>query len=202
MKRQIIAVDIDDVIAAGTESLRLVVNQRLGVNLTSDHYRVPGDYWGYYERVWQSHGLAEKVSFKELNQEMEDDQSHVPLLPDVSFAITHLSKRFDIAIVTARDLAWERATLNWLREHFGDVFTGVHFAGSRHQDNKLTKGQLCRQVGAFVLIDDNIDHCESAINEGLQAILFGDYGWHQNVPGDLIRCKSWPEVLDHFDVQV
>lgn len=199
MKRQIIAVDIDDVLAAGTESLRLLVNQRLGVNLTREHYSIAGEYWGYYERVWNMHGLAEKVSMPELNQEMVRDQSHVPLLPDASFAISELSKRFDIAVVTARDAAWEEATLAWLRRNFGDVFIGVHFAGNRRDARARTKGQLCREVGAFLLIDDNIDHCRSAVAEGLEAILFGDYGWHQDVPDDITRCKNWPQVLEFID---
>lgn len=201
MPRQIIAIDIDDVIADSTEALRLSVNERLGAHLTREHYRVSGEYWSYYERVWAAHGIHDKVPRDLLDQEMVIDQSHIPLLPGASFALSELTKRFDIAVVTARNPAWQEATLNWLRSHFGDVFVSVHFAGSRHEDNALTKGQLCKQVGAFVLIDDNIEHCKTAIEEGLEAILFGEYGWHIKIPEELVRCKDWPAVTEYFDAR-
>lgn len=58
MKRQIIAIDVDDVIADSTEVTRLVVNKNLGIDLQVEHYRVPGDFNNYYEDVWRAHGLS------------------------------------------------------------------------------------------------------------------------------------------------
>ncbi|HSH56309.1 MAG TPA: hypothetical protein VK983_05830, partial [Candidatus Limnocylindrales bacterium] len=77
MKREKIAFDLDDVLANSTDSLRLVVNERMGVGLKREDYLVPGDYSQYYERVWKRHGVV--VSFDDLFQEMEVDQMHVPV---------------------------------------------------------------------------------------------------------------------------
>lgn len=199
--KEIIAIDIDDVIAHSTEALRISVNERYDVNLTAQDYVLSddGDYWGYYERVWAAHGLHQ-VSYSELHDEMAIDQAHVPLLPGASFAIGELSKEFDIILITARDPSWERATRKWLTGHFGDVFRSVNFAGrSKHGANVQTKGELCKELGAQLLIDDNPEHCRSALEFGVEAILFGDFGWHNNKTTGLQVCKDWPAVLEYLD---
>lgn len=202
MPRKIVALDIDDVIADSTEALRITVNKRYSVNLTPEDYLLhdDGGYWGYYERVWEAHGLHH-ANLDDLDEDMVIDQSHVPLLPGASFAIGELSKRFDIILVTARDPTWERATLEWITGHFGKVFTSVYFAGRTKNDNDKTvsKGELCKQLGASVLIDDNPAHCRSALDVGIDAILFGDYGWHTDVTLKIKTCKDWPSVLEYFN---
>lgn len=199
MKKQIIAIDVDDTIADSTDSLRLLVNSRVGINLTPDHYRVPGDMWGYYERVWASHGLLDKIDFKKYYDEMIVDQSHVPLLPGAAQALSELAKRFDLVLITARDPSWKPATVTWLKDKFGDLFSDVYFAGQDDIKDAMTKGQQAAELGAFLLIDDNPKHCLSAIEEGLEAILFNDMGWSSSAPLHLHRCKDWPAVLEYFD---
>lgn len=199
MKKPVIAVDIDDVIADSTESFRLRINELLAVDLKKEHYKIEGDYRGYYERVWSIHGLEGKVSMDDLDNEMMIDQSHVPLLPNALFATSELTNRYEIVLMTSRDRLWKKATLKWLRSLFGDSFLDVHFTGNKHDSESKTKGQLCREVGASWLIDDNLDHCQSAIDEGVEAILFGDYGWHVNVRKGTTRCKDWLAVLEYFD---
>lgn len=199
MSKKIIAIDIDDVIADSTESFRLRINELLSVDLKKEHYRIEGDHWGYYERVWRIHGLEGKVSMDDFDKEMMVDQSHVPLLPNALYATSELTNRYEIVLITSRNRAWEKSTLKWLKSHFGDSFSGVHFAGNKDDSESRTKGQLCREVGASWLIDDNLDNCQSAINEGVEAILFGDYGWHVNVRKGTTRCKDWLAVLEYFD---
>ena len=203
MKKPLLAIDIDDVIADSTEALRRVVNKRYDVDLAPQDYVLndDGSYWGYYERVWAAHGLHH-VRYDVLHDEMARDQSHVPLLPGASFAIGELTKRYDIMLITARDLAWEQVTLDWLTSHFGSVFTAVHFAGrTKHGVKVPSKGQLCKELGAKLLIDDNTEHCQSALDQGVDAILFGDYGWHNGKTDGLKVCKDWPAVLEYFDAQ-
>ena len=199
MAKQIIAVDIDDVLADSTESMRQLVNDRLGVELTKDHYMVEGEYWGYYERVWHTHGIGDRVSHDVLSEEMAIDQSHVPLLAGASFALTELSKSFKLALLTSRNESWKKATEEWVRSHFGDLFEKVFF--TRINGIKKTKGELCTEIGAKWLIDDNVEHCQSALASNVTAILFGQYGWHTSVPSSIVKCRDWPSVLEYFDGQ-
>lgn len=196
--KTLIAIDIDDTIADSTESLRLLVNKYAGVSLPQEAYRMNGDYWGYYERVWKANNIADKASYDDFANEMVDDQSRVPLLPGAEFAINELARQYDIVLLTARDKTWEKATKRWLLDNLGNHVIDVHFTSAHKDEREMTKGQLCRHLNAKILIDDNVEHCLSALNEGVQPILFGDYGWHHHAPGNIKRCKDWQAVLEFF----
>ena len=196
MTKPIIAIDIDDTIAESTETLRKLVNERNGVDLPSQAYTVEGEYWGYYERVWAANGLS-GVSHADFADEMATDQSHVPLLPSAHYAITQLSDAFHIILITARDRSWELATQRWLKQHFDGGDIELYFTESHKNSEAMTKGQLCKERGAVVLIDDNIEHCEGAVKEGVEAILYGEYGWNRTNT-TLKRCRDWPEIVEYL----
>lgn len=193
--KPLIAIDIDDTIANSTESLRLMVNKRLNIDLPIEAYKIKADYWGYYERVWEANDIGGKVTHDDFAQEMINDQSHVPLLPSAEFAISQLARSYDIVLITARDKSWEAATRRWLAGNIGENVVDVYFTAAHRDKREMTKGQLCRHLGASMLIDDNIEHCKSAIDEGVKAILFGVYGWNHAAPEGMIRCVDWQSVL-------
>lgn len=200
MKKPTIAIDIDDVLAEGTLALIESVNKMYGTSLThTDYHSVGGDFKGYYERVWKSHGLENTVRYEDLEQEMIADQSHVPLLAGAEFAVHMLAERFHIIFITARAPECEAATRRWFKQHLFDDEVELYFAGSHFDDTSMSKGGLAAKLGAELLIDDNISNCQSALDEGLQTILFGDYGWQGNVPEGMTRCRDWPAVLEHLD---
>lgn len=199
MKKISIAVDIDDVLADSTEAIRLYANHRAGAALTKEDYRRPGEYWGYYERVWAEHGVENKVSFADFEQEMAADQSHIPLLPSADFVIRQLSENFHLVLITARNKEWEMATRDWFKKFLDKHDIELHFTGHRTAKDYTPKGVLCRNLGVDLLIDDNLVHCQSAIDQGVDAILFGEYGWHEDIPVHITRCKDWSAILDYVD---
>jgi 5'(3')-deoxyribonucleotidase len=200
MKRTI-AIDIDDVLADSTEALRLVVNEKYGADLKPEHYLEPGEYHKYYDGVWERNGIADIVSKDELNSQMVADQSHVRPHADVLSVLKELAGKYELVVITARNPTWEKATHVWLQLHFPDVFKKVIFVG-QHEDATLqTKGDLCTEVGAHWLIDDNVTHCQSALDNGVEAILFGEYGWHQGIPDRITPCKDWQAVLEYFNAR-
>ena len=195
MSRELITVDIDDVFADSTESFRLAVNQHTGANLTSADYRVPHtSYNRYYEHVWKKHGL--EVAYDEVSTQMHVDQSHVPLVSGADVALKALSKYYDLEFITSRPAEWEAATQLYMSGKLDGLVIKTHFTEKREG---LTKGQICRELGASWHIDDNPDHCQSVIDEGIGAILFGEYGWHYKIPDGAVHCKDWPAVLEYFD---
>lgn len=200
MGKPIIAIDIDDVLAQGTESLRLQVNQRLGVNLTPEHYQIPGSYRRYYETVWKEHGILDRIDWEELNSQMVVDQSHVPVVLEAAAVLRRLKRKYDLVVVTAREATWGAATREWVEKQFPDTFLAVHFAG-RHDGTTETKGELCAGLGAGWLIDDNVEHAHTALEQGIKVLLFGSYGWHKNIEihKDIVRCKDWAAVAEYFD---
>lgn len=203
MNKITIAIDIDDVLAEGTNALIDVVNSRYGLALSQgDYHAVGGNFNGYYERVWATHGVDGIVSYAELADEMAADQSHIPLLPGADFAINELSKRFHIVLITARPESWIKATRRWLARHFDAGDIEVYFAGntvSAAQKTALSKGKQAKLLNAKLLIDDNVNNCQSAMDEGIEVILFGEYGWQGDAPERMMRCKDWPAVLEHVN---
>lgn len=199
MKKPIIAVDIDDVLANSTESLRQEVNKRLGVELSPEDYLTPGDYNAYYENVWRAHGLEGRLTMDELDPQMKADQSHV--LPHLHAAdvLEQLKSKYEFIIVTGRSSNWREATERWLDKYFSDIFSKVLFGDGYEGLRHKSKGELCAENGAAWLIDDNVEHARSARDKGVKVILFGQYGWHHKAPAEMTRCKDWAAVLEYFD---
>ncbi|MDB5177350.1 MAG: hypothetical protein JWN75_1018 [Candidatus Saccharibacteria bacterium] len=199
MTKPVIAVDIDDVLAGTTELLRVFINERSGSSLTKEDYLVEGDYWGYYGRVWESHGIGGRELFEEFAQELIRDQAHVPLLPGAHFAMYELSKRFHVIMITSRKDTWEPATRKWFRDHFSKDDIELYFTGHHQADDFKSKGEICKELNVELLIDDNYDHCKSAVDLGIKAILFGSYGWTKQGEHNIPNCKDWPAVLEYID---
>lgn len=199
MKKPLIAIDIDDTIADSTESLRIVANERTGFNVPSEAYKVKGEYWGYYERVWKEHGINEKYSFADHMEEMQQDQSSVLLVNGASEAIGTLTQHYRV-LITSRDVSWERATRHWLSQHFTDLEYELYFSNNHRDASSFTKGELCKKLGAEILIDDNDDHCQSALEAGLGAIRFGSYGWHGEENANIPGCRTWKDILEYLGV--
>lgn len=193
-----IAIDIDDTVADSTEALRRQVNSVLRANLTAEDYKQPGDYWGYYRSVWERHGIAEHLDFDALNQQMVIDQSHVPLIEGAQEAVRQLARYAEVYIITSRDPSWEAATRQWFRDYFGHDDIQLHFCANHRDETAQTKGELCKELGVQLLIDDNASHCKTAIDKGVDAILFGDYGWHYDVSFPITRIRTWDEIVGHL----
>ena len=199
MSKPVIAIDIDDVIADTTDAIRLWGNALSGIEMTKEEYSIQGEYWGYYERVWEQKDLNGVLKFDDVEASIIADEVKVPLLAGASFAISELQKEFHILLITSRNPKLEPITRQWLGEHFAGLDIQLYFAKNPKNDSGITKtkGQLCKELGAFLLIDDNVEHCQSVLDVGLEAVLFGDYGWQPALPEGAVRCVDWPAVLEY-----
>lgn len=189
--KKTIAIDIDDTIAETLEAFRKKANEHSGTSLAAEDYTIEADYWGYYEQVWAQHGMMDLVSTAKVYEDLHTNQSDVPLLPGAEFAVSELMKKYKIVLITARDPKWERATRDWLKGQFGVRAPEPYFNQAHRDSGSKTKGQICKDIGAKWLIDDNVEHCLSAVQEEVVPILFGSYGWQYRAPESLARCKDW-----------
>jgi FMN phosphatase YigB (HAD superfamily) len=200
--KKIIAIDIDDVLASSTELIRLAANKATGLSLEPHHYAVPGPYWSYYEHVLEANGITDKNEQKRILDDWITNHSDAEPVQGAIGALTALSQQFNIVLITARDPKIRDDTEHWLKKHFTGLYDDLHVIGNfKVVDKPKTKGEVCAEIGASWLIDDNPEHCLSAINHGIETILFGDYGWHFDAPEHLTACKDWPAVLEYFNEQ-
>jgi 5'(3')-deoxyribonucleotidase len=196
--RPLIAIDIDDVIADTHGTSRLWIEERAGVPADYEVYETHTDYWDYYNRVIMTHGDS-PVRFEDFLGELVRDQSHMPLLAGAQFAIGELSKKYDIVLITARDPLLEPATRAWIDTHLGPEVP-LHLSNNPLVGGpKKSKGELCRELGVSVLIDDNAANCRSALDHGVSAMLFGRYAWQVDIPETTVKVADWPTVLERID---
>lgn len=195
--RKIIAVDIDDVIAAETEGVRQFINQEYGEAHTAEDYLREGEYWTYWQDIWD-------VSSEEAATRLEaflksPIKDNLKLVHGAMQAINMLKQRYELVIVTSRYGRQLETTIPWVEKHFPKTFSRVEFVAIRGEG--ATKASVCKEIGATYLIDDNVEHCKLAAKQGIKALLFGNYGWSKNVsssPG-IIRVDNWQEVLEYFN---
>lgn len=195
--KPVVAVDIDDVLAANAEGIIKYTNERWGTNLRVE------DYHEHWAELWQvdeeemerrTHEFVSSGAPKEYRRLNKADE-----------VLRELSKNYKLVITTSRRKVYAADTQEWLDKNLPGIFEEVHFVGIWDQVSegriKATKGEYAKQIGADYLIDDQLKHCESAAKVGIKALLFGDYTWNRSdkLPANIIRVKNWQEVLEYFD---
>lgn len=195
--KKTIAFDMDDVLAANAEGFVAFTNERWGTHLQPEDYEEHwAELWGvdheeYTRRCDEFHGSGVIGAYRHF-----DEATHT---------LEQLQKRYRLVIVTSRRRIIEKETLEWLDRHFKGIFDEIHFAGIWDNHDKhahrVTKGEICQQIGADYLVDDQLKHCQAAAGAGLKAVLYGNYGWNQTdtLPKDVTRAHNWQEVLEYFE---
>jgi phosphoglycolate phosphatase-like HAD superfamily hydrolase len=196
--KPIIAIDLDDVLAANAAGFVAFSNLRWGTNLR------PEDYSERWEDLWQAdveeterRSLEFHASGVSLRYEHDRDAVHV---------LQHLAKTYTLMIVTSRRRLVEPETRAWLEQHYAGIFDEVHFAGIyddgvRETTHMETKGDIFRSLQVSYVIDDQPKHCIAAVEHGAHAVLFGLYPWNkdQQIPEGVTHCYDWLAVGEYFD---
>lgn len=197
--RPTIAVDVDDVLADEKEDVRKFINKTYNLKLTPEDYMIEAPYGRYFEKVWGVDG-EKGLQMYEAYFNAGIKAKHKPVKGSVE-AISKLEKKYNFVVVTSRGDRSFEYTHSWLSKHFPKVFKEVAFVPLWSKDKEITKAEICNEIGASYLVDDNAEHCNLAQKAGVQALLFGQYGWNRNVEltKGIIRVKDWQEVLEYFD---
>lgn len=196
--KPIIALDIDDVLANVIDSVRLWANETTGVELTPEQYRTNDEYWHYFDSIWQRHGVADKVTFSDVLERMKTDQSNIATVEGAREAVQALKSKYDFVFITSRPPYQEEATRRWLDEHIDPTIPLYLSFHPGVNEIAQSKGEICAELGVSLLIDDNTGNCQSAIDYGVDAIVFGDYGWNEKVPAHMKRYTTWNEIGEYL----
>jgi len=200
--RPIIAVDIDEVLANNAKGFTDFSNQRWGTQL------VPTDYIEDWVKMWQIDSAEADLRADTFFE--SDAMLHYEHDVTAREVLEKLKESYDLIVVTARRIQTKGDTLQWIRERFPGIFLEdkIFFAGFWDNINvddpvahAKNKGELLKQLGADYLIDDQLKHCIGAAEQGISAVLFGNYGWNAaaTLPAGVVRADSWVDVLEYFD---
>lgn len=192
MTRKIIAIDIDDVLAEHAESFIEFSNKNCGTNFTIEDY---SDNW---TDVWD----VDDNEFEHRRNNFRTDElfGNFAVKNGSKNALIELGKENDLYIVTARPKHLTDSSKSWINRHFNNIFKDIHFVPIWEPNNKISKFDICRQIGADYLIDDLPKHCNIAAESGIKAILFGNYAWNRNdsLNNNVTRCENWDKVIEYF----
>jgi 5'(3')-deoxyribonucleotidase len=120
-------------------------------------------------------------------------------------AVSKLQQLGEVHFVTARQEAIASKTRDWIKKHFGidkeRIHLGNHWA--RNSDPVTTersKAEMCRSIGAEILIDDAPSYALECAMDGMKVFLFdldGEYKWNKPTPlhENITRVHNWDETI-------
>lgn len=120
-----------------------------------------------------------------------------------------LKEDYDLHVVTSRQFAIQDLTLRWIEQHYPGIFSEVHFGNHYSREGKVrSKPEICRDIGAVLLIDDSLQYAMHCFKADIPVLLFGEYAWNQknsicnsNFEGIEVKIESYNPVV-HSEVSV
>lgn len=77
-------------------------------------------------------------------------------------------------------------TIAWIEMHFPGIFKDIHFGNHWAKEGKsLSKSEICRNIGAHCLIDDNPGYAIECAEAGINVLL---YDWKMEYPWSKTPC--------------
>lgn len=195
--KKVIAVDIDEVLANFVDYFIEYHNLEYETTITKDKF-ITFELSEIFETTVEEMNLKFR-KFK--------DQGHNLKLEPIKGSkrgIDKLIKRgYKLHIVTSRPETIKDDTSKWVEKFFPGKFVQVHHAFNKYYEpllQNLTKAEICRKIGARVLIEDNLDLALDSSENGI-TVLMMDAPWNQtdSLPENVIRVKSWEEILGKID---
>ncbi|KAH8835961.1 hypothetical protein DL96DRAFT_1455552 [Flagelloscypha sp. PMI_526] len=194
----VIAVDLDDVLCATNDSIARWHNRVYGTNMQiKDFYyyyywKNPYAYWGDIPTTMK------KVTDYYTTGAIFRDTHIVPGAREGIQTLRDMNFRLDV--VTARTESFAEESWKWLDKHFPNMFNSIICTGQfkdAHKDGgvgaatKLSKAQVCKDLGAVLLIDDSAENATQCGKDGsFKVLLFGDYPWNKRLSGPMDSTES------------
>lgn len=192
-ERPVIAVDIDDVLFPFVSGIAEYHNDLKGTNLS------PKDFTSYnFAEVW---GGSESEANDIVDGFVRAENLYLQPVEGAKEALIRLNHDYNVVLVTARNQAFEAATVAWLRRHLPELFQHVVFAGNQYDGRPhRAKGVICNELNAQLLIDDHPRNIASAVECGVDGVLFGTHAWSvlDSSLDSVKACVDWPAVIEYI----
>lgn len=196
MSREIIAVDIDEVLFPFVREFLAWYNPKYATSWEQEHFK------SY---------RFEDVTKRSVPETMEDIYEfcafanlHIEPIEEAQSAIKTLNENYDLVLLTARHPDYKDPIEAWTQKHFQGMFKSLDMIGyDLVMERPRTKAEVCKDLGAFILIDDSVSHVIECATQGVESILFGDYPWNQIdiLPKGVTQCEDWKSVLEFINAR-
>uniref|UniRef100_A0A7R9Z8Q1 Uncharacterized protein n=1 Tax=Chlamydomonas euryale TaxID=1486919 RepID=A0A7R9Z8Q1_9CHLO len=182
-----VAVDVDEVLGRFVHALNGYCAESRGM-----HFEVE-DYFEYvYAKVW---GVSQDESTEIVHSFFESKHflDGIPVVPGAYEALCRMAGDVELVVVTSRQHAIEDLTLDWLDANYPALFQEVYFGNHFAKEGvSRKKSEICKSIGAGVLIDDNPGYALECAEAGINVLL---YDWEDKYPWSKLPAqKSHPLI--------
>jgi len=185
----IIAVDLDDVLADTLHHFIEFHNKKYKTKLKFEDFKS----YALHDII----GLTEEEEAKRL--ELFDKSKFFEALKPIPYsqeAVAKLSKKHKLIIITARTKNVEKRTIKWVKAYFPRI-RDINFISSSYMGFVKTKAEVCKEIGADIIIEDKKSFIFECAREGVKVLLY-DYPWNKDVKENslITRVSSWKDILE------
>ena len=177
--KPILGVDIDNVLALSDACLRAMIRK---------HFRITIREEDITEYNYTAYGVTEEQLGEVFRLFNTETCRTLKVVPGAKAAMLQLTRRYEIALVTARDLESKAGTEYWLRTK-GLPYDQLHFNEEKHA--------LGIRYHAF--IEDRHEHAHRIADTGPPVFLL-TRPWNAASPAhpNVRRVDTWAEILEHL----
>lgn len=187
----IIAIDCDEVLMDTTNHLSMYVKEKFWYDWFYHDYK-------YYMLHENDHIDMDFETTQTLVNDYYNSLEAKDALPIV-WAQEAVQKLLDawhqLYVITARHDGQKALTYWQIDTHFPNTFTDIHFA-HHYTEKRMNKSDLCKEVWATILVEDNIDYALEASSQGIKTFLL-ERPWNKRREEThhlMTKVKSWSEI--------
>ncbi|KAL2503318.1 uncharacterized protein Fot_37166 [Forsythia ovata] len=191
-----VAVDVDEVLGNFISALNQFIADRYSLNHSISEYHV-------YEffKIWNCSRDEADIRVHEFFETSYFKKGIHPI-PGALKALQNLSELCNLSVVTSRQNAIKQDTIAWIEKHYPGVFQEIQFGNHFALDGHARpKSEICKSLGAKVLIDDNPRYAIECADAGIRVLLFdyeNSYPWCKtesvNQHPLVTRVNNWEEI--------
>jgi uncharacterized HAD superfamily protein len=190
----IIGVDLDDVLAETFIAFDQFHNSTYGTSFKrEDHFTFDlSEFWNVSQE-------EARKRVKEFNASKYSRE--ITPLTGAKEALSELSKKHELVIVTSRLEETKQGTKEWLEMHYPDHDFDVHFANHYYGIEHQKKSHICQNLGVDVLIDDCLEYAIECAEAKVKVLLL-DNPWNQTdkLPKNVTRVKNWDDIVKRIEL--
>ncbi|KAL2533331.1 Haloacid dehalogenase-like hydrolase (HAD) superfamily protein [Abeliophyllum distichum] len=191
-----VAVDVDEVLGNFVSALNQFIADRYSLNHSISEYHV-------YEffKIWNCSRDEADIRVHEFFKTSYFKKGIHPI-PGAQKALRKLSKFCNLSVVTSRQNAIKEHTIEWIERYYPGLFKEIQFGNHFALDGQSRpKSDICKSLGAKVLIDDNPRYAIECAEVGINVLLFdyeNSYPWSKmeslNRHPLVTKVHNWEEV--------
>jgi len=186
-----IAIDIDEVLAELMPTFLEYYNKAYNTSFTNDHF---------YTYDWSKVlGITEEKKCKAHDDFIKlGGYKKLNVIDGSKAVIKKIKRKHKLVVITGRGMTLKGDTDYWLKRHFPHTFKDIFYIRKNPSSPALrSKAEICKQIKADVMIEDDMTYANSFLEQGTKLLLF-NHPWNKEARenDNLVRVHSWERVQD------